>query len=259
MTWRISFLWILCNYAYTYSVMYSNITSLMVLNNSTPVWTWMLCLTPMVPVALREEFQLTKGLMVWLLIIGFSIISYADNLSAVEQNSNANVMGNTSCLMSAFLYAVYSLFLKASIPEEREKTFKFSYLLGCIGLFNLVALLPVLLGLHFSGIEEFHMPTQRVWLLLFASSFMGNFLFDYCFMRSIALLGPLVANLGCCLSFPVSLAVDLFAFDKKFSWLYFIGSACVFTSFGVIMFTGTKTSQHAKMPESDKSNQHLET
>lgn len=113
MTWKVALLWIMCNFSYTYSVMYSNITSLMVLTNSTPVWTWLLSLSPIVPVVLREEFQLTKGLMVWLLIIGFSIISYADALTAEEENSNATVFGNTSCLMSAILFAVYSLFLKA--------------------------------------------------------------------------------------------------------------------------------------------------
>lgn len=118
-----------------------------------------------------------------------------------------------------------------------------------------MALLPVLLGLHYLGLEEFHWPSKEVWVLLTLSSFMANFLFDYCFMRSIILMGPLLANTGLCLSFPISLYVDVYVFEKKFTWFYFLGSACVFTAFAVIMFSSTKTKSGEKPLEiSEKSN-----
>ena len=73
---KTALLWMLCNFFYNYGLMYSSITSSMVLNNSVPMWVWLFSLSPLIPLAERETFDLTKGLMIWLLIAGFSIISY---------------------------------------------------------------------------------------------------------------------------------------------------------------------------------------
>lgn len=78
MTWKVSLLWMACNYFYNYGLMYSSITSSMVLNNSAPMWVWLFSLSPLIPLMHREKFDLIKGLMIWLLMVGFSIISYAD-------------------------------------------------------------------------------------------------------------------------------------------------------------------------------------
>ena len=145
-------------------------------------------------------------------------------------------MGNTACLMSAVFYAVYSLFLKIKIPKERISTFKFTYLLGFMGLFNLLVILPVLVGLDLSGWESFNMPDSRTWGLLLLNAFLANFLWDYCYLKSVMLLGPLITNTGLCLSFPLSMIIDVWVFNLNFTWMYFVGSACVFTAFGVIMF-----------------------
>ena len=146
------------------------------------------------------------------------------------------MMGNTSCLLSAVFYAAYSLYLKVTITKDKQTSFNFTYLLGFVGIFNLIFILPVLGGLHASGVERFNWPDNRTWGLLLLNAFLANFLWDYCYLRSIMLLGPLITNTGLCLSFPLSLVVDVFVYELNFTWLYFVGSACVFIAFSVIMF-----------------------
>ena len=146
-------------------------------------------------------------------------------------------MGNTACLLSAIFYAVYSLYLKVKITKEKQATFNYTYLLGLVGIFNLVIILPVLGGLHVSGVERFVWPNNRTWGLLLLNAFLANFLWDYCYLRCIMLLGPLITNTGLCLSFPLSLVIDVFIYKLNFTWLYFVGSAFVFIAFAVIMFT----------------------
>lgn len=134
-------------------------------------------------------------------------------------------------------YAIYSLFMKIKIPKEREKTFNFTYLLGFMGVFNLLVIFPVLVGLDVSGWERFNWPDNYTWGLLLLNAFLANFLWDYCYLRSVMLLGPLLTNTGLCLSFPLSMIIDVWVYHLNFTWMYFIGSACVFTAFAVIMFT----------------------
>lgn len=49
-------LWMACNFLYNYGLMYSSITSSMVLNNSAPMWIWLFSLSPFIPVGERESF-----------------------------------------------------------------------------------------------------------------------------------------------------------------------------------------------------------
>jgi solute carrier family 35, member F5 len=76
MTWKVALMWTAMNFCYNYGLMYSSITTNMVLNNSCPMWVWLLSLSPIVPAAFQDTFSLTKGMMLWLLMLGFAIISY---------------------------------------------------------------------------------------------------------------------------------------------------------------------------------------
>jgi solute carrier family 35 protein F5 len=170
-----------------------------------------------------------------------------------DKDQTGTMMGNSACLLSAVFYAVYSLYLKITISKEKEASFNFTYLLGFIGLFNLIFILPVLGGLHASGVERFNWPENKIWVLLLLNAFLANFLWDYCYLRSIMLLGPLITNTGLCLSFPLSLIVDVFVYKLNFTWLYFVGSAFVFIAFGVIMFADYKEPEQRTM-EGKNSN-----
>ena len=110
------------------------------------------------------------------------------------------------------------------------------------------------MALHYFELESFHMPSQKIWLLLIIGSIFNNVLFDYLFIRITILLGPMVANTAQCLAFPVSLLVEIFAFDKKFSWFYLLGSACVFTSFAVIMYNQHQPIGEKMLKGTDRSD-----
>ena len=133
-------------------------------------------------------------------------------------------------------YALYATYLKIKVPEEKEATFRFSIFLGFVGLFNDILLLPVIYLFDFTGIEPFEWPNQQTLLMLTANALFGAVISDYCWARSVVLLGPLMTTLGTTLTFPISLFIDVCYHGKKFTWLYFLGSACIFTAFGVITF-----------------------
>jgi len=128
------------------------------------------------------------------------------------------------------------------VPPEKEKTFRFTSFLGFVGLFNDVLILPVIFIFNWTGIEPFEWPNQQALKLLTMNAVLGTVVADYCWARSVVMLGPLVTTLGLTLTFPICLMIDVFHNGKSFTWLYFLGSACIFTAFGVI--TLVKNQKH---------------
>jgi drug/metabolite transporter (DMT)-like permease len=94
-------------------------------------------------------------------------------------------------LFSAICYSFYATYLQIKISKTEEATFNFSYLLAAIGLFNVIAFVPTLFIFDSTEIEVFSLPDKTQLIMLTVNGFVANFVFDYCYMRSVILLGPL--------------------------------------------------------------------
>ena len=152
-------------------------------------------------------------------------------------------------------YAVYSTFLKVAVPEAKEKTFKFTWFLGFVGLFNDIAILPLFLIFNATGFETFEFPNSHTLLLLTVNALVGTVLSDYCWARSVVLVGPLITSLGITLTFPISLMLDVFVNGKSFGWVYFAGSFCMFSSFiGIVIMDYTDAAKKAAGKSGEKSD-----
>jgi len=68
-------LWFFANYFYNLGLLYSTITSSVVLSNTSSMWVYLTGLSCLVPVATREKFDWIKGLMVLISLSGFVIIA----------------------------------------------------------------------------------------------------------------------------------------------------------------------------------------
>ena len=113
------------------------------------------------------------------------------------------------------LYGFYATFLKVKVPPEKEETFKFTVFLGFVGLINDFLLLPLFPLFNWIGLEIFEWPSGHTLVLLTVNAIIGTVLSDYCWARSVVLLGPLITSLGITLTFPLSLFIDLFAKKKN--------------------------------------------
>lgn len=142
--------------------------------------------------------------------------------------------------MSAIFYSFYATFLKLKIPPEEEESFKFSWFLGFVGLINDIVILPFFFIFSWIGLEKFQWPNRQTFILLSVNALIGTVISDYCWARSVVLLGPLVTVLGITLTFPISLAVDVFSNGESFTWEYYLGSFFIFAAFGGIVYLDWK-------------------
>jgi solute carrier family 35 protein F5 len=177
------------------------------------------------------KIELIKILMVTLSFSGIVVITLADSGSNERESS---LRGNVLSLLSAMFYGLYAVILKRRISPEIQDKFNFSYFLGFVGLFNLIALLPLFFIFNYTGIETFEWPNNQALLSLSINAILGTVISDYCWAKSVVLMGPLVTTMGISLTIPISIVVDKIYGEKQFNWMFFMGSAMILTSFLVI-------------------------
>ena len=114
-------------------------------------------------------------------------------------------------------------------------------------------ILPLFFIFDWIGIEEFEWPNRETLLLLTTNAIIGTVISDYCWARSVVLLGPLITAIGITLTFPISLTLDLLQNGQNFTWEYYVGSALIYGSFIGIVLMDWKTSK--KTNKADRSSE----
>tara|TARA_B110000285_G_C14979363_1_gene540556 strand:- start:93 stop:356 length:264 start_codon:yes stop_codon:yes gene_type:complete len=87
-----------------------------------------------------------------------------------------------------------------------------------VGLFNSIGLLPLFPILNYTGIETFEWPNWKVIEGLTINAILGTVISDYCWAKSVVLLGPLMTTLGITLTIPISMLFDAYYEKKQFNW-----------------------------------------
>lgn len=120
--------------------------------------------------------------------------------------------------MSASFYGLYAVILKKKVPPEEEDNFNVSIFLGMVGMFNFLLLVPGFYFLNLANIEPFEWPNDRAMLYMTLNALIGTVISDFCWAKSVVLLGPLMTTLGITLTIPLSMCIDTFDGKKHLTW-----------------------------------------
>ena len=138
--------------------------------------------------------------------------------------------------MSASFYGLYAVILKKKVPPEEEDNFNVSIFLGMVGMFNFLLLVPGFYFLNLANIEPFEWPNDRAMLYMTLNALIGTVISDFCWAKSVVLLGPLMTTLGITLTIPLSMCIDTFDGKKHLTWQYYIGTAFILGSFSGLSY-----------------------
>lgn len=67
--------------------------------------------------------------------------------------------------------------------------------------------------------------------MLSANAILGTVISDFCWAKSVVLLGPLMTTLGIALTIPLSIMADILKGEKKITWQFFLGTTLILGSF----------------------------
>ena len=68
-------------------------------------------------------------------------------------------------------------------------------------------------------------------MYLSINAFIGTFISDYCWARSVVLMGPLLTTLALSLTIPLSLVVSAIFEHVTLTWMYYLGTVLIFAAF----------------------------
>lgn len=156
-------------------------------------------------------------------ILGVAIIGADDGAHRLT--------GDALTLFSALTYALYGEVLKTASSQHKVDI---PLVQAYMGLFLVLAGIPILALLHVFGVEEFTVPSWHIVALLLLNGFGGTLLAEVLYARCVVLTSPFVSSLAISINIPLSLAADRFVKNVAFSTQYLVGTVLVLVAFVLI-------------------------
>lgn len=229
-------LWFLANLVTNSSLSYTSVASQTILSSTSSFFTLIVG-----HLYLVETINRNKIIGILLSFVGVLIVTKID-ASDNNQTPSAStpiliLWGNFLALTGALIYGVYTILLKKKItmPDKRkERVLNTHLFFGFVGLYCLVFLWPLIIILHFTGVEEFQLPSGlRVLGLLAANAFI-TFISDFCWCKAVLLTSPLTVTVGLSLTIPLAMVGDWFIKGFHVNAWYVLGALVVTIGFMVI-------------------------
>eukprot|EP00980_Cylindrotheca_fusiformis_P004975 scaffold1054_cov124-Cylindrotheca_fusiformis.AAC.15 len=204
---KIAPVWFLSNYSYSASLKYTSITSSTVLASTGSLFTFLFAV-----LCKDEHFSVWKLTGVGLGILGSILTGLHDATSETDDsaaddddgNPDLQLWGDVLGLLSAVGYGAYAVMIRMLCPKD-ESLMSMQLFLGYVGLFNMVALLPVAFWqlISIGGVSAF------VLAALFLKGLLDNVLSDYLWARAVVLTSATVATVGLGLTIPLAFLSDV--------------------------------------------------
>ena len=86
-----------------------------------------------------------------------------------------------------------------------------------VGLFNTIFLLPLFPIFHYTGVEIFEWPNLSALGCMTLNAIFGTVISDFCWCKSVVLLGPLFPTLGIALTIPLAMVYNVIIEGQSFS------------------------------------------
>lgn len=226
-------LWFSANLVTNYSLSYTSVASQTILSSTSSFFTLMVGYLYAV-----EKINRNKIYGVILCFTGVVIVTKDDTSYTNPSISNFLVFcGNMLALSGALIYGVYTILLKVKTVIKNstlERQLNTHLFFGFVGVFCLVILWPVIIILHFTGVEPFELPSSgKVWRLVLVNMLI-TLISDFCWCKAVILTSPLTVTVGLSLTIPLAMVGDWFLKGFHLNWIYISGAAIVTVGFLII-------------------------
>ncbi|KDO20525.1 hypothetical protein SPRG_14284 [Saprolegnia parasitica CBS 223.65] len=222
-------LWFLANFTYNISLNMTSVTSSTIISSTSAMFTFGLSIA-----YLGERFSYAKLGGVGLCMLGNSATVFNDSGNTTRDN----VWGDVLAVFAAFMYGVYTTAIRRLIPDEGKVSLGLFF--GLLGLLNFVCLLPLVLVLHWTQLENLSGLTSEILGLLTIKGLFDNVLSDYLWALAMLFTTPTVATIGLSLTVPFAIVSDFLFHSVSPTLVTVLASIFVIAGFVLINVTSEK-------------------
>lgn len=229
-------LWFLANLVTNSSLSYTSVASQTILSSTSSFFTLIVGHFYLV-----ETINTNKIIGILLSFTGVLIVTKIDSSESNQTPSTSSpvliLWGNFLALAGALIYGVYTILLKnkVTVPNKRkERVLNTHLFFGFVGIYCLAFLWPLIIILHFTGLEEFELPSSLHVLALLGANAFITFISDFCWCKAVLLTSPLTVTVGLSLTIPLAMVGDWFIKGFHVNLWYIFGATVVTAGFMVI-------------------------
>ncbi|GAQ86576.1 hypothetical protein KFL_002970140 [Klebsormidium nitens] len=249
-------LWFMAQYTYTLSLGLTTVSSNTIIFSSTSLFTFLISV-----IWLKEPFTIFKLAMIVCAMLGTVVVSISDVESSSESDGSLSIpsgpaLGNGLAFVAAIIYAFYGTSVEYTMPDETgedldscpskrgKKPVSTSLVFGYMGLLAGVFLLPCLLLLAWTGLENLRWMGAKTFGLLIVKGIFGNVVADYLCARAMLLTTPTAASVGLAVQTPIAILAELLIFGIVPKPLMLVGGTLVLCGFlGINLDLGSRGSK----------------
>jgi len=214
--------WFLANFLYNVSLQYTSVTSSTILSGTSAIFTLVLG-----ALFRLEKVTWFKSFGVAICMLGTICVGLSDRRS---EKGSGTFLGDLGSLFSAFFYAVYSLLIERQFPGGDESV-DMALVFGFVGAMSFFILLPVVVALHVTEIEDLSGLTGTIMAWIIVKGLSDNVLSDYLWGRAVLLTSPTVTTVGLSLTIPLSTICDVIITGKSPGGITMLGAILVTLGF----------------------------
>lgn len=237
-------LWFTANLVTNASLSYTSVASQTILSSTSSFFTLIIGFLKSV-----EKVSQSKVLGILLSFAGVLIVTKADTTATssnpIDTNPNADpnkstlviIWGNLLALAGALIYGIYTILLKQKITipnSHKERNLNTHLFFGFVGLICFLGLWPILIILHFTGVEEFELPPTLLMTELLIINAGITFISDFCWCNAVLLTSPLTVTVGLSMTIPLAMIGDWVFKGFQLNLVYIFGAVIVTTGFLII-------------------------
>ncbi|OQR88480.1 Drug/Metabolite Transporter (DMT) Superfamily [Thraustotheca clavata] len=223
-------LWFIANFTYNISLNMTSVTSSTIISSTSAMFTFVLSIY-----YLGEVFTLPKLGGVALCMLGNSCTVFNDTNGSGQDN----VWGDILALFAAFMYGAYTTAIRWCIPDESKVSLGLFF--GLLGLLNFTCLLPIVLVLHWTGVEGLSALNGEILGLLTVKGLFDNVLSDYLWALAMLFTTPTVATIGLSLTVPFAIVSDFLFHSVTPTIVTCLASVFVIAGFVLINVSSEKS------------------
>lgn len=184
---QFSILWFSANLVTNASLSYTSVASQTILSSSSSFFTLLIGY-----ICAVERINTNKVAGLVLSFIGVIIVTKIDSNDPPSSAISplATLFGNLLALSGAFFYGVYTILLKFKVMiknSKKERTLNTHLFFSFVGIFSLILLWPLIIGLHVTGLEKFELPPTTYALTLLLINALITFVSDLVGVRQFCL------------------------------------------------------------------------
>ncbi|CAH2353902.1 hypothetical protein CLIB1423_13S01420 [[Candida] railenensis] len=203
-----------------------------------------------------DKFTAKKLICIFISLAGVIFINWSESGKESDGGSKFEpsnpILGNFLAILGALMYALYLIIMKIKCGTGKKTTNE-RKLFGWIGVCQFFLGIPVLIYVHYKGIEEFEFPPPSN-AILFSVGVNGvlSFISDYATILAMLLTSPLVTSLSLTSAIPITIFIDFVVArftggkgnggDTESNFIYFLGIISILVS--VILINVNLTTEN---------------